>query len=128
MYYLGIDSLQERIEERPDSVEGLGADLTNILQKDQSDDFPWVISIMDLELISEYLTDPYYFLHFLGKRLRYHGKVYSPDEMDYVGCYLSTGLFFEEEIKKYTMTAIMGFTEQFDFDQLKKMGHDVSAK
>jgi hypothetical protein len=111
-----------------DSFSGLGADLTNILQKEQDDDFPWVISMMDLELVSEYLTNPYYFLHFLGRRIRYHGKVFSPDEMDYVGCYLSTGLFFEEEVKKYTMTSIIGFTEQFDFDQLRKMGKDVTAK
>lgn len=106
----------------------LATDLSNLLKKDPVDPYPWAVCIGDLELISDYLFDPYLFIHFLKRRLILHGHVMSPDEMDYVGCYLQQGLYFEEELKKADRITLFGFTEQFDADQLKKMGKLKSAQ
>ena len=106
----------------------LGTDLSVFLKKDPDDYYPWAVCIRDLELIAEYLFDPYLFMHFLKRRLALHGRVLSPDEMDYVGCYLMEGLYFEEELKKADWIMLLGFTEQFDADQLRKIGKLKTAQ
>jgi len=107
----------------------LVTDVSFLLQKDQADPYPWIVCLRDLELVSEYLADPYLFLHFLKRRLILHGKVLSYDELDYVGNYLKNGLYFEEEFRKgATVINLVGFTEQFDKDYLRKIGKLKTAQ
>jgi hypothetical protein len=68
------------------------------------------------------------FLHFLNRRTALKGRVYSPDEMEYIGCYLVQGLFFEKELQESNKVVLAGFTNQFDAAELKKQGHLRNAK
>jgi hypothetical protein len=106
----------------------LTSDLSVFLKKDPNDPYPWAVCLRDLEVITEYLYDPYLFIHFLKRRLILHGRVLSPDEMEYVGCYLNQGLYFEEELKKSYHLLLVGFTEQFDAAELKKIGKLKTAQ
>jgi hypothetical protein len=106
----------------------LTTDLSVLLKKDPNDPYPWVVCLRDLEVIIEYLYDPYMFIHFLRRRLILHGRVISPDEMDYVGCYLKEGLYFEEELKKSARLILVGYTEQIDAAELKKKGKLETAQ
>ncbi len=92
----------------------LSTDLSNVLNKSPSDPYPWVVSIRDLELIVSVLNDPYKFIHFLKRRLKLHGIVFSIDELDYVGNYVKNGLFFEKELKQHNIILLNGFTDIFD--------------
>lgn len=106
-----------------ESFSFLATDLSGILKKDSSDPYPWAVCLRDLESASEYLQDPYLFMHFLRRRLPLHGKVLSPDELDYFGSYLVDGLYFQEAFKRgATVVFLVGYTEQFDKDYLRRIG------
>ena len=110
------------------TFSSLTTDLSVFLKKDADNPYPWALCESDLELVSEYLYDPYLFIHFLKRRQVVHGRVISPDEMDYVGCYLKDGLYFEEELKKAIHVMLVGYTEQFDAAELKRIGKLKTAQ
>jgi hypothetical protein len=104
------------------TFSSLTTDLSIFLKKDKASHYPWAICESDLELVAEYLHDPYSFIQFLKRRREIYGRVISPDEMDYVGCYLKDGLYFEKELKKANEIVLVGYTEQFDAAELKRIG------
>jgi len=107
----------------------LATDLSLLLEKAPTDPFPWVASLFDLELVSEYIPDPYQFLHFLTRRQAAYGKVLSPDEMEFVGCYLKQGLWFGDGVtKRFQRVIIDGYTKDFDIDQYRKQKGLTSSK
>jgi len=59
---------------------------------------PWAIYLLDLKVIRELIEFPSQFIHYLGRRLRINelGNVEAYDELDWLGHYLSEGLYFEE--------------------------------
>jgi hypothetical protein len=70
------------------------ANHTSVGQLFSSSEFPWALSLADLDTITEVLGSPAQFLDYAGKRIkmerapfRVHG-----DEMDMLGDYLSAGL------------------------------------
>lgn len=59
---------------------------------------PWVISLLDLAVICELVEFPSQLIHFLRRRLRLNELklVDASDELDWFGCYLYSGLYFEK--------------------------------
>jgi len=113
-----------------DIYSSLTTNLSFFLQKEPNEPYPWATSIGNLEILVEYLNDPYHFIQFLVRRSKLHGKVFSIDELDFVGCYLSDNrLWFEKEFKRglnYIM--LTNYTEQFDKDYFRKQGSKVEVK
>ncbi len=64
----------------------------------EENDFPWVISLTDLRVISELVEFPSQFIHYLTRRLRVNelGRARAYDELDWFGTYLQDGLYFED--------------------------------
>lgn len=86
------------------SLEGLSVFGTNLHDLDragllENDDWPWCVSLTDLEVVSELLDSPTEFIHFLKNRLDVasEGKIMAVDELDWLGCYLEGGLNFKTD-------------------------------
>lgn len=58
------------------------------------DNLPYVVSVYDLEVITECLESPSRFIDYVTKRVRLSRaqKLSSPDELDYLGAYIDNGL------------------------------------
>lgn len=68
-----------------------------------SNEFPWAVCIFDLEIITEILDKPYYFIHYLFKRLAIEKTDFEliADEIDLLNYYIDKRLDFDyEEFKK----------------------------
>lgn len=65
----------------------------------QDGDYPWALSVTDLEALSEILTNPVDFIHYIDRRIQSDriGRKFYADEMDFLATYLSQGLCFEDE-------------------------------
>lgn len=66
--------------------------LSMLLQKSHDEPYPWSINLMDLQNIAEvwgYLKwDARQLKAFLSQRIKLHEKVFSHDELDYVGAFI----------------------------------------
>lgn len=78
-----------------DSFGSLAADLSRMLEKRQQDPYPWCVNVLDLEAIADAWN--YFnwgvdkFLDYLHQRERLHGKVFTSDELEFVGFYITHG-------------------------------------
>ena len=61
-------------------------------------ELPWAVSIYDLQVICEMLEFPCQLVHFLQRRSRLNelARMEATDELDWLGHYLTEGLYFEE--------------------------------
>lgn len=82
-------------------------------------EYPWAISIFDLEMITELIDYPSQFIHYAKKRIEIEQTNFnlSADEMDLLGLYFSQGLCFDANIfKKPSEVCINGFSEDAGID------------
>ena len=64
----------------------------------QDGDYPWALSVTDLEALSEILSNPVDFIHYMDRRIQSDrvGRIFYADEMDFLATYLSQGLCLED--------------------------------
>lgn len=66
--------------------------LSFLLSKDEGEPYPWAVNILDLEQIAEaweyFGWDERQLKTLLSQRTNLHGKVFSDDELDYVGAFI----------------------------------------
>jgi hypothetical protein len=105
-----------------ESYSALLTEITRLLEKDHDGPYPWVVSILDLEIACDYISNPYMFIHFLERRIQCYGKMISFDELDYVGAYLMHGLPFPPEWKNASNVILSGFAEKLNGEYLKSIG------
>ncbi|USZ67162.1 hypothetical protein NGM10_10510 [Halorussus salilacus] len=88
---------------------------------DFEDNIPYVLSVYDLQVISECFKSPDDFFQFVSKRVRLlEGQTLaSPDELDYVGAYLSNGL---EVVRFADDDDIRVFTDSFAHEVYQIVG------
>jgi len=106
------------------TLDALDAFATNISQFQdfgffEESDFPWVVSLTDLRVISELVEFPSQFVHYLIRRLRIneHGRAQTYDELDWFGTYLQNGLYFEDMLDEQDapdMIYVQPATTHFD--------------
>ena len=78
-----------------DDFGALATNLKLLLEKEPEGAYPWVVNIIDLGNLAEawkslgYNTDK--LRHYLEQRILVHGKVFSPDELDFAGFFLRHG-------------------------------------
>lgn len=59
-------------------------------------DLPWIVSVFDLEVIAESIEGSWQLMHFLTRRFRESKvEVHASGELEFFGCYLKQGLFFD---------------------------------
>ncbi|MEW6247529.1 MAG: SEC-C metal-binding domain-containing protein [Nitrospirota bacterium] len=102
-----------RIATRLASIQGLG------LFRDGQ--YPWAISVADLDLVTQFCPGPDAFLHYAERRLAIQREVVNiqADEIDLFGAYLKTRLqanriWEREGMKKPDWVSLSGFQEPFD--------------
>jgi hypothetical protein len=81
-----------------DDFGALATNLRLLLEKESPDDaYPWAVNIIDLENLAQawnYLKlSPNQFRQYLAQRTLLHGKVFSPDELDFAGFFIRHGSF-----------------------------------
>ena len=106
------------------TLDDLGAYITNLYQLQElgffsEQDFPWTVSMTDLQVISEIVQFPSQLVHYLQRRTRLNelGFVQAHEELDWFGHYLLEGLYFEDIAKQRDEDSILNllsYTTMFD--------------
>ncbi len=79
--------------------------------------YPWAISLFDLEVVAELLDRPSMFIHYTTRRLQVEQTRFDlfGDELDLLGFYFSQGLFFEtDDFKQLNGVGLSGFSSEID--------------
>lgn len=80
-------------------------------------EYPFSTSLGDLDIITQVLSSPAAFLHYIGRRLALERTTFgiAADEMDLLGFYISRGLYFAlEEYSDTDELALNGFSDEID--------------
>lgn len=83
----------------------------------QTDEYPWAVSISDLDIIAEMIEFPTELLHYMDRRLKMQQdpRFLFYDELDVFGCYQQQRLYFDTpEFKKSAGNLMLGFSEEID--------------
>lgn len=94
-------------------------------------EYPWSININDLKVIAEFIEFPSQFIHYIHRRLKINTQlgngfdIMTSDELDLLGNYLDTNLFYDDE-KENTMIAIQDYSQYYnEYYYAKKEGKSV---
>ena len=93
------------------------------LQLFPAGDYPWCLSISDLEVVCEIFPDAVRFLHYVRRRLGI--ELGNPevigDELDLLGMYLNQGLYFEvDEYRGLDLVVLAGMSKDVDEYMFRK--------
>ena len=80
-------------------------------------EYPWSLSLGDLDVVTQVLDTPAQFLHYVQRRREVEATPFRlhADEMDYLGFYLSHGMRFDaEEFKGADAVGLSGFSDDVD--------------
>ena len=68
----------------------------------RDNDFPWIVSLGDLQIISDLIEFPGQFIHYLKRRnmINEQAFAFTVEELDWFGNYLSNGLYFQDYQKE----------------------------
>lgn len=100
-----------------------------MLQIDYTDDFPWCVSLDDLEAfiltLSKRSNRIQSFLIFLEHRQNYHGHLICSDELELCGSFLiSQKKFIEQSQREETIVTMSDLTEPIEKAYRDGMGFD----
>lgn len=94
----------------------------------KDNEFPFSISVADLDVISEFCEGSDVFLHYIEKRLeaQKRSEMIIGDELDFFSAYLTTRLqaskLWEREGKKFNFVGLSGFSNEFSKWMMFKRG------
>ena len=83
----------------------------------KDDEYPWSMAIGDLDILTQVLRSPAYFLHYATRRLQLERTPFDllTDEMDLLGFYLAQGMHFDTpEFQTANAVSIAGFSLDVD--------------
>ena len=76
---------------------------------------PWSVDIIDLEVITDILGQPDRLVHYVDRRMRAARRgVEAPEELDFLGHYLTRGLYFDELDPEVDTVLLTSHTEALD--------------
>lgn len=97
-------------------------------------EFPWALSLADLDLVTQFSSGPDVFLHYIERRLALQKEALNihADEIDLFGAYLKTRLQANRIWDREGMTRpdgiwLAGFQEPFDDVMANRMGDRLDA-
>lgn len=79
--------------------------------------WPWAVYINDLRILTDIITHPTLFLHYLKRRIRLNDypQVQTHNEIDYFEFYLHTGLYFSKDsLEEYDKIIVIPSTTEID--------------
>lgn len=95
-YYVGV-TLED--------LGGLGTNPKNLepLGYFSNDEYPWMVYLYDLGVITDMLTEPIYLIHYIEQRKNMHvlNKFEAASELDFIGLYLNNGRFSKFDAKTF---------------------------
>jgi hypothetical protein len=80
-------------------------------------EYPFSTSLGELDIITQVLSSPAMFLHYIERRLALEKTTFGvdADEMDLLGFYISQGMYFSaEEFSNITDLCLSGFSDEID--------------
>ena len=80
-------------------------------------EYPFSTSLGDLDIITQVLSSPAMFLHYIERRLALEKTTFGvdADEMDLLGFYISQGMYFStEEFSNIMDLSLNGFSDEID--------------
>lgn len=86
-----------------------------LLEKTDDDPPPVAVSLLDLDIITTYLTHPLDFFHYMYQRSRWSGRIYGSCEVSFLGWYLNRGLALPQEVQGVLLTESMAGLIDEDF-------------
>ena len=99
-----------------------------ILEGFDDEHLPWIVNLLTLRAIAQFIQFPVEFVHYVSRRLELNllKKVGAVEELDYFGCYLDCGLHFNEQnIAEFTDVALDGFTEPIEAYRRFETGRSI---
>lgn len=109
----------------------LATNLSLLLEKKESDSYPWVVSILELGFIVDawqYCNlNANDFFAYLSERVRCHGKVYGSDELEFLGARLHHGSLNEFLISAQDVVFLDPSYSKFFDDLYYHLHHRASA-
>jgi hypothetical protein len=101
-----------------------------VLEGYSDDRLPWIVNLLTLEAISQFIQVPAEFVHYLSRRLQLNivKKISAVEELDYFGCYLDCGLYFDDaQVGEFNDVALDGFTEPIEAYRRYETGRSTIA-
>ena len=86
-----------------------------LLDRQSDDPYPVAMSILDLDILADYLADPVSFIHYIYQRSRWSGRIYGSCEVSFLGWYLNQGLALPQEVSGALLTESMAALIDADF-------------
>lgn len=100
---------------------------TQYLKKQDDDPIPIAISLLDLDIITYYLQDPYDFLYYIQQRVLLHDKIHAESEIALLGYHLKYRLYINpDEADKMYLDSSYG--QLVDADIMYRAGYADEPK
>ena len=81
-------------------------------------DWPWIVTLNDLRVVTELCSHPTMLLFYLLRRIAVNGypQIYASDELEFFAHFMQQGLYFEDnaDVKKASLYAISGMSAPLD--------------
>ena len=117
-----VESLSEVyiITVTTDNYPALAFQIQNLLEKEDLDPFPIAINLYDLDLLTEYLSDPFDFLFYVNQRISLANIIFGSSEVACLGYHLTQKLFIDplNKVDKFHIT--QDFAQCIDDDIVRR--------
>ncbi len=112
-----------------DNYPALAFQVHNFLQKQDSDPFPITINLYDLDLLTQYLPDPFDFLFYVNQRTSLAPIIFGSTEIACLGYHLTQKLHIDPLNKPDKLHIAQDFGQLIDDDVLRqRYGSDLDRK
>lgn len=103
-----------------DNYPALAFQVHNFLQKDDKDPFPVTINLYDLDLLTQYLPDPYDFLFYVNQRITLAPIIFGSTEIACLGYHLTQKLHVDPNNKPDRIHIAQDFGQLIDDDVVRQ--------
>ena len=103
-----------------DNYPALAFQVHNFLQKQDSDPFPIAINLYDLDLLTQYLPDPFDFLFYVNQRISLAPIIFGSTEIACLGYHLTQKLHIDPQNKPDKLHIAQDFGQLIDDDVMRQ--------
>lgn len=98
-----------------------------LLKKEESDPFPMILTVFDLEIVIHYLKNPYEFLYYVRQRIALADQIVADEESVILTYHLQSKLWKDPEVTLFALDA--GLAEILSQDYMpKNLGVEIDPK
>ncbi len=112
-----------------DNYPALAFQIHNFLDKQETDPFPVAVNLYDLDLLTQYLTDPFDFLFYINQRISLSPVIFGSSEIACLGYHLTQKLFINPKDKPDKLHITPDFGQYIDDDVMRqRYGSDADKR